>query len=174
MSAFRLRLRSGPRLPRFPRSDDDALGLAAWKMLEDAVRAGRAGPGLLVLTPDQVYAADLRPVVADPRVLHRAIATLASLEGAEAVALLGVLTRRKVGLPAWPFAVAFLEWPDGRWWLAHRRVLQGGGFAPAFDVETQRAVDDLPRPGGLGGWFTRARVEGLRARLTPVETELVN
>lgn len=162
--ALRLSVRTGPREPRFPH-DDDALGLVVWGMVADAVGRRAAPPAVFLFTEREAHLVDLRPVVKDRAQAHRRIAGFAGMEGVEALGLVGVLVRRKRGMPTWRYAVAFLEWPDGRWWLGHRRVMEDGTFSPLFDVEVQRAVDGAALPGGLGGWFRRARIEGLRATM---------
>ena len=163
---LRLQVRSGPRVPRFP-AEDEALGSAMWSVLSRAVAQGQAPPAVFLFTAERVLVTGLGPVIADPRRTHRLVAALAGMDGIEAVAMVGLLFRRRRGMPAWRYAVVFLEWPDGRWWLAQRRVDEAGRFAGDADVEVLRAIDDVPRPGGVGGWFTRARFEGLRAHLEP-------
>lgn len=163
---LRLQVRSGPRAPRFP-EEDEALGTALWSVLGGAVAKGQAPPAAFLFSSERVYVVGLVPIIQDPRHTHRVIAALAGMEGIEVVGLVGLLFRRRPGLPTWRYAVAFLEWPDGRWWLAQRRVDDTGRFAGDADIEVLRAVDDVPRPSGVGGWFSRARFEGLRARLDP-------
>lgn len=167
---LRLQVRSGPRAPRFPR-DDEGLGMAMWSMLSRAVAQGAAPPAVFLFTAERVFVTGLGPVIADAGQTHRLVAALAGMDGMEAVAMVGLLFRRRRGMPAWRYAVVFLEWPDGRWWLAQRRVDEAGRFAGDADVEVLRAIDDVPRPGGVGGWFTRARFEGLRARLEPAKPD---
>jgi hypothetical protein len=55
-----------------------------------------------------------------------------------------------------PVGVAFLEWPDCRWW--HWRILLDGQGSPAPDSDTvRRASDGDPLPGGLGRWWSLSR-----------------
>ncbi len=178
-----LRVRSGPRGARFPlpledtlngieRSErDDAIGLAAWRLLAEALGRGLPPPAVLLLGSDVVHLVDVVPLLrAGEKLDGRGVAGFASLPNVEVMALIGVLQRRSRGVPNGRFGVAFLEWPDGRWWLAQRPVHEQpeGRLAldPLVEVNVERAVDGRGKPGGIGGWFRRARVEGLRASLS--------
>jgi hypothetical protein len=105
------------------------------------------------------------PILAASPDQHRAIAAFASQAGARALAIAGVLGRRNRGALVGRDAVVFVEWPDGRWWWCRRAL--GVPGAPAVDaIDTvERAVEGAAKPGGLGGWFGRARFEQLRVRL---------
>jgi hypothetical protein len=63
--------------------------------------------------------------------------------------------------------VVYLEWPDNRWWTAWQ-ALDADGAPVGDEPQVRRAVEGYPRPGGMGGWFARARREGLRLNLEPV------
>lgn len=165
-SPLRLRIREGPREPRFPHADE-ALGASVHALLVETLARGVPPPALLVFRGDRVQLVELRPILAARRDVHRAIASFCALPGVEAIALVGVLSpRRRPGAPGSfepeppRMAVSFVEWADGRWWFARRPV--GGA-----DDTITRAVDGDPRPGGLGGWFQRARFEGLEILLAP-------
>jgi hypothetical protein len=183
---MQLRVRTGSRHARFPstggdtpavdatpdelRAPDDALGLAVWRMLAEALERGVPPPAVLLLTAEHAHLVDIVPLLKDGEKLDgRGVAGFASVEGVEAMAAVGVLTRRHRGVPSGRFALAFLEWPDGRWWLGRRAVVEAEGprlvLDPLAEVEVERAVDGASKPGGLGGWFRRVRLEGLRAEL---------
>lgn len=163
---LRLRVRTAARAPHFD-GEDDAYGAALWGLLEPHLERGVPRATGVVRRSDSVLLMDLAPLVADPRLAHRRVAGLASLPDAESLAVVGGLFRRRRGGPVQRYAVVFVEWPDGRWWLRQRRLDDGG------DEEVQRAVDGLPRPGGLGGWFGRARFERLHVDLS-APGEVVN
>ncbi len=165
-----------PRLPDFP-ADDEPLGRAVLERLLARLRRGRVAPTLIVLYPDRALALDLRPILAvvrTPVELHRHVAAFAGMPGVEAVGVVGLLRRRvrPADGDAGPdapelVAGAFLEWSDGRWWCAIRPVDEDARPMPTDVDGVTRAVDGAARPGGLGGWFGRARFEGLRAHLSP-------
>jgi hypothetical protein len=69
----------------------------------------------------------------------------------------------------------FIEWPDGAWWL-WARPLRDRVIRDDLPPEIRAAWDGWPRPSGLGGFWTRARVEGLRLQRETVDgaDELVN
>lgn len=174
---MRLQLRIAT-LPRaaFPR-DDDALGNALLDELFARLARGPAAPSLLVFEADRVLAVDVREALRSlrhPALVHRFVATFAGMPGVEAVGAVGPMRR---GVPAAPPAAptkgvplggAFLEWPDGRWWGGWRPLDDDGRPMATDSDDIQRAVDGAPRPAGLGGWFSRARFEGLCAHLRPV------
>ncbi|MSP56536.1 MAG: hypothetical protein EXR69_13190 [Myxococcales bacterium] len=181
---MQLRVRTGPRSTRFdppiaeaaePGELDDALGLCVWRVLAEAISRGSPPPAILLLTPEQAHMVDLVPLLKAGESLNgRGVSGLASLPGVDAMALVGLLTRRQRGRTEGRVAVAFLEWPDGRWWLARRALVplgSGIGLDPLKDVTVERAVDGHGKPGGIGGWFRRARVEGLRVELHGPEIE---
>ncbi len=125
---------------------------------------------MLLLTDEEAHLIDIGPLLKEGESLHgRAVSALASVAGVEAMACVGLLTRRQRGLPPTRFAVAFVEWPDGRWWLARRALVEEGGrlvVDALAEVDVERAVDGASKPGGLGGWFRRVRMEGLRVVLS--------
>ncbi len=181
-SSIRLRISHGPRVPRFPTEDDEALGTTLFGMLIEKLAVGVPRPASFVFWQDRVQIIDLPPLLAvvDP---HRAISSLTAQGGVEAMAVLGVLTRQQRpprgvspmsrgpwGPPPSPpqrFAVGFVEWNDGRWWLATRALGSEGALIDDVGEDIVRAVDGASRPGGLGGWFARARFEGLQIRIEP-------
>ena len=57
--------------------------------------------------------------------------------------------------------MCFVEWPDSRWWWA-LRLLENRGFREDWPQVIRQAREGDPRPGGVGGWFSRGRRERLR------------
>lgn len=128
---------------------------------------GPLPPAVFLFRPNDVqivYAAPLLGAARDP---HRVLASLAGQRGVEAMAVLGRFTQRQRGAESRLLAGAFVEWSDGRWWASWRPIDNAGRLIPTDEDEVLRAVDGQARPGGLGGWFTRARFEGIQAELTP-------
>jgi hypothetical protein len=154
-----------PRRPRFP-DEDDALGATLFGMLAERLPVGIPRPAAFVFAEEAVRIVDFTPVLTARADLHRFLAGLTTLEGTDVLGVLGVLRRTQPGRPPARVASAFLEWPDGRW-SHHARQLDGDGQLAGLEVEVQRAVEGLARPGGLGGWWSRGRFEGLRMRLQP-------
>ena len=171
---MQVRVRFGSRFPTFPTTGegadgDDVLGLAVARLLTQAMTQGSPPPAVLLLTGENLYVVDIVPLLqAGERLDGRAIAAFASLDDVRVMAVVGLLTRRSRGAQPSRCAVAYLEWPDGRWWLGRRTLVgQDGGFTldPLAELEVERAVDGRSKPRGLGDWFRRVRVEGLRAQL---------
>ncbi len=159
MTRVRVRLAHAPRDPDFP-DGDDALGTAVWGRLVQAVGKGPVRPMLVAVFAEVAQLVDLPPVLAagDP---HRGIAAFASQPGAVALAAAGVMVRRNGGRVVGRFAMVFIEWPDGRWWSCDHPLDAEGALLSGVEADVQRAVDGAPKPGGLGGWFRRARFEQL-------------
>lgn len=169
MAGIRVRVTSSRRPPDFPATDaDDALGRDLLGRVLRVVAKGSPPPALLLLFRDEIRFIYVGPLFAATRDHHRVIASFAGLEDLEAIAILGRFTQRQKGLEPRPLAGAFIEWPDGRWWASWRPLDEKGRPIPTDEEELLRAVDGRSRPGGLGGWFGRARFENLRAQLTPV------
>lgn len=170
MSEARLRIRHAPRDPaRYPRADDE-LGLALFDRVVEAVNRGQPRrvaprPSLAVLGPELVDWYDVTEVLrlGAPRGPLLMSALAGQPEG-ECAALLGVFNLRRGARTAGRAAVAYLEWPDNRWWTAWQPLDHDGaliGEAPAI----RRAVDGWPRPGGVGGWFATVRRLGIKPRI---------
>lgn len=167
MSGIRVRVTVARRDPEFAAGDDDVFGRNLLARVLRAAGRGPLPPAVLLLGDDVriVYAG---PLLAATKDRHRVLASLAGQPGVEAIAILGRFTQRQPGTEARPLAGVFVEWADGRWWASWRPVEPGGRLIPTDEDEVLRAIDGRPRPGGLGGWFSRARFEGLRAELTPI------
>jgi hypothetical protein len=176
-----LRIATLPRAPDFPR-EDDALGRALLERLFARLARGPVAPGLIVLESERALAIDVRPALAalrHPALVHRFVSSLAGMPGVEAIAAVGPMRRgaRGPSEQGQPVGGAFVEWADGRWWGGWRPLDDTGRPMPTDSDDMLRAVDGHSRPGGLGGWFSRARFEGLAARLEPMAPapeELVN
>ncbi len=153
-----------PRDDAFP-GDDDALGGALWSRLRGQLPRGVPRPVLLTVFAESVQVVDLPPILASGHDVHRACAAFASQEGAEALAAVGVMTRRRGAAALGQFAVAFVEWADGRWWCCTRPLDPLGRPLEGSEDDVQRAVDGASKPGGLGAWFRRARFEQLHIRI---------
>jgi hypothetical protein len=149
---------------RFP-SADEALGHSLFGMVCTGLERGLPRPTLLVLRPDQVDQFDLGGLnSATPPIRERMVAAMAGLEGTECVALVGALRVRAPGAREPQRAVVvFIEWSDNRWWTAWQAVDSNNRLAGDEPV-LRAAVDGWARPNGVGGWFARARREGLRLR----------
>lgn len=177
--SVRLRVADGPRQPAWPTGDDDALGQAVLARLLDRIARGPVRPALLLFWADRVQVLDLVPLLRKGGDTHRLIAALAGQEGIEAVAVAGPMVRRHRSQVVERTAGVFVEWTDGRWWGTFRPLTDEGRLMPTDSHDVLRAVDGLPRPGGLGAWFSRARFQGLRAEVRPTEappvaSEVVN
>ena len=161
-----MRAYQSPRdMERFPR-EDEALGRAVHRVVEEALEKGVPRPTLFVFFSGQLDRFDLVPLMKQPRATRdRMIAAIAGQREVECVALIGVLQVTRAGRTSiGKGAVAYLEWPDNRWWTAWMPLDAEG--KPARDrVEERSAVEGYPRPGGVGGWFSLARRAGLRLHM---------
>jgi hypothetical protein len=164
---IRVRVTVARRGEDLPTGDDDAFGR---ELLDRVLKAATRGPlpPAVLLLGEEVRVVYVGPLLAAVKDRHRVIASLAGQPGVEAVAILGRFTQRQQGLEPRALAGVFIEWTDGRWWASWRPVEPSGRLIPTDEEEILRAVDGRSRPRGLGGWFSRARFEGLRADLRPV------
>lgn len=173
---LRLRIHTQARTAFYP-DDEDALGLRLMSLLQERLRPVEGPrrlprPSLVLVFRDVVQVVDVLPLLRMGRETHRAIAAFASLEGLEAMALVGVLDRRRQGRPVERVAGTFLEWPDGRWWFSVQNLDEAGSIASLQPEVLQ--VMKHPKPRGLGSWFSRARFEELKVQLENLEEELVH
>lgn len=179
MSGIRVRVSVARREPDFPVGDDDVLGQRLVQRVIRAAARGPLPPAAVVLRPDDAQVIYVAPLLEHARDRHRVLASLAGQPGVEGLAIIGRFTQRQRGVEPRRLAGAFIEFSDGRWWCSWRPVTESGHLIPTDEDEVLRAVEGHPRPGGLGGWFSRARFEGLRAELTragppPAMDETVN
>ena len=165
---FRLRIQTGPRDPAKLPLDDDALGEAVLSRVRDALVQGFPRPAMLLLRDLEVQQLDVAPLMAaPPEHRERMFAAAAGQDDVRCAVLAGALSlRRRVNgqIVGHRAVVVYVEFPDNRWWTAWQlvdddRALLGDG--PVL----RRAIDGSPRPGGVGGWFARARREGLKLQV---------
>jgi len=159
--------------------DDEGVGRGLLARLDRTLVRGGAPPAMLVVRSDAVWVIDLRPALAARLDPHRFVASFAGDPSALCVGVLGGMRRGGAGdEPPAPVAGVFIERRDGRWWGAWRDLTPEGRPVATDHDAILRARDGATRPGGLGGWFSRARFEGLRAHLEPAPpappTELDN
>jgi hypothetical protein len=169
MPGIRVRVTVSPRAPEFAAANDDEFGERLLGKVLALLAKGGLPPAALLLRGDNVQIVYLEPLLRATKDSHRVIASLAGQPGVEAVAILGRFTQRQKDGPSRRLAGVFIEWSDGRWWASWRPISEEGRLIPTDEDEVLRAVDGTARPGGLGGWFSRARFQGLRVDLRPVE-----
>ena len=159
----RIRVSVGTRNPElFPREDGE-LGEALYKRLEEAVERGKLPrPTALALHLDQITQYDILPILRSGGDVHRFLSAVSGQEGVELVAMVGLVRMGTPKAAKRPLAaMCFLEWPDSRWWWA-LRLLEERHFREDWPVVIRQAQEGDPRPGGVGGWFSRGRRERLR------------
>ncbi len=174
MSGIRVRVTLARRAPDFEAADDDVLGRTLVDRVLKTLGKGPTPPAAFLFRANDVQIIYVAPLLAAAKDPHRVLASLAGQPGVEAIAIVGRFTQRAKGAHARKLAGTFVEWTDGRWWASWRPVDDAGRLIPTDEDEVLRAVDGRPRPGGLGGWFTRARFQGLRAELTPMTKPVVD
>jgi hypothetical protein len=179
MQHLRLRIRV---LERRPHDEDEVEG----RFLADLVRAARArgtaAPVAGVVREARTELIGLHDVAGRGLSVPSFLAGLCASEPPghtrpRAVGLAGrFLVRQRVdasgGPPdaGAPVGLAFLEWPDCRWW--HWRTLLDGEGKPVPDSDTlRRAIDGDPLPGGLGRWWSHARRTGATVRYGKLEPD---
>ena len=150
---------------KFP-FEADALGQAMLKVLEDHASEGRmVRPTGFGIGAEAVEYYDLLPVIRGEHDVHRFISGIAGQPGVDIVAMAGVLGVRigRMPKPA-PGLVVFLEWTDSSWWSA-TRMLDQKTLREDWPARIRTAEEGWPRPNGLGGWWTRSRVQNLRLQM---------
>ena len=153
----------GARDPRYFPAEDGELGSVLYERLEKTVQAGKLPrPTALALHASQVTQYDVLPLLKARADLHRFLSAVSGQSGVEAVAIVGLVRMGPQRAAKRPLAaMCFLEWPDSRWWWA-LRLLEDRVFREDWPVVVREAREGDPRPGGVGGWFSRGRRERLR------------
>jgi len=159
MPTLQLTLRCLERADVLPDEDE---GNRLSRMVRRAVEHGRAPIAAVALREDRLDLIGLAPVVAAKVPVKRFIAglTRSTADGAglvDAVGVIGVVRAAHEGEAAVPMAMAFLEWPDGRWWH-WRALIDAEGRSILDDSETwNRAIDGDPLPHDFGRWWSLGR-----------------
>jgi hypothetical protein len=179
MPKLRLTLRCLDRTEILP---DDEEGNRLSEMVRRAVEKGRASVVAVALREDRLDLISLGPIIAAKVPVQRFLAglTRSTAEGAgmvDAVGVIGVVKAKRgvfgrgVGpnAPAIPMAMAFLEWPDGRWW--HWRALIDPEDPRILDASEilNRAVDGDPLPRDFGRWWSLGRRSKVTVHLSKIE-----
>lgn len=176
MQQLRLRIRMLARRP----TDDEPEGEHLVALVLDALRKGGAGAVAVVVRAERTELVELRGVVEAgvPVQLFLAGLTRSSPEGFGPPCAIGLAGRFIVrpgrpgggepGLSGGPVALAFLEWPDCRWWQ-WRVVLDAQGRALPDTETRRRAVDGDGLTGGLGRWWSLGRRTGNTVQFGPVD-----
>jgi hypothetical protein len=141
---------------------DAGVGEMLVGMVEAALQKGRPPAVATILRADRVDILGLKPIVDAKIPVNLFLAALTRAEvgpelgDAGAIGVMGTVRVRGA-----PMAIAFLEWPDNRWWL-WRSLLDAEG-APIPDTETRTcAVDGDALPPGFGRWWSLGRRRNLR------------
>lgn len=172
-------------------------------LVQGAVARASAAPSAVVVRPGGTEIIELRPIAAARLSLPLFLAGLTRSErqggGTSgpplAVGLVGQFRLRRGPARAEaaraeaaraetadgvPVALAFLEWPDCRWW--QWQALLDGERALLQETEViRRAEDGDPLPSGLGRWWSLGRRSGVRVRYSarapepaPLESTLIH
>ena len=168
MSSKGLRLRGSSSLRDteiFP-ADDESLGSSLFGQVTVALKRGMPSPTAFVFFEDRVDRFSMASIGSlTPRARRRVISAMAGQVGVECVAILGAFRFRGRGpLDGQWVASVFIEWPDNRWWTSWQPIGPNRGLV-GLEPQIRTALDGSPRPSGVGGWFARARREGLRLRV---------
>ena len=158
-----IRVSVGRRDPLVFPHEDGRLGQAIYSRLESTILKGKLPrPTALAFHEEQLTQYDLLPLLKGRSDVHRFLSAVSGQSGLEAVATVGLVrmgppraTQRPLG------AMCFVEWPDSRWWWA-LRLLEERNFRDDWPLVVRQAQEGDPRPGGVGGWFSRGRRERLR------------
>jgi hypothetical protein len=147
--------------------DDEALGEQLVRLVRGAQGRGSAAAAAVVVGAERIDIVPLAPIVQARMRPAWFVAGLSRSPFGEvapdAVGLIGTFRyRRGPDDPGAPIALSFLEWTDCRWWEWRALI---DGTALRDDTETvRRAVDGVPRPDGLGGWWSLGRRRGVAFR----------
>jgi hypothetical protein len=168
MSDLRLKISSRPKevLPV-----DLSVGEHLAELVVTASRKGRGLPGVGVVVRagslDLVELGEpMRAGLPLGGLLAGLSATRTERGGAvTAVGLIGGFKRRgRTDKEGRRVAMVFLEWPDCRWWHWVAE-LDAMGIVRPDTAQVRSAVEGDPLPGGLGRWWTQARLRRLRVAL---------
>lgn len=167
MQHLRLRVRV---LTRRPADDDDDEGEHLVSLVTDALGRGGAGAVAVVVRAERTELVEARGVVEAGLSLPMFLAGLTRSEPEGqglpcAVGLAGRFRLVRSGGGA-PVALAFLEWPDCRWWQ-WRGVLDARGALVPEGETRRRAIDGDSLEGGLGRWWSLGRRHGGVVRFGP-------
>jgi hypothetical protein len=150
-----------PKKPWYP--SDDALGELLVDLVARAVDAGGGVPAAIAVWPQEIQIIPLIPLIEGGWTPARFLASLSRtahphLQEPYAVGVIGRLRFRSAPDSPWVgIATVFVEWPDGRWWR-WRQLLDADGARVAETAIWDRAVDGLPRPDHLGGYWRMGRL----------------
>ncbi len=173
-----MRVGSSLRDPdRYP-YDDEPLGRSLLARAMELLERGTPRPTVLAFSEDQLWWYDLVPAIKMGADVGRLIAAVAGQDDVDCVGVVGVLNVRIGPTEPFPACVVFLEWPDGRWWSVMQPLRKRGDGRleprPGGEPMERAAVEGWPRPGGLGGWWTRHRVEGLKLRVKRTDDQQIH
>ncbi|TVQ91109.1 MAG: hypothetical protein EA397_11485 [Deltaproteobacteria bacterium] len=151
-----------PKEPWWP--SDDALGNYLVELVAEAIDRGGAAPAMVGVWREELQILPIAPVLEQGWAPQVFLGSLSRTPHAnfgtvpEAVGIVGRLRYRRTNQEPWvSMAIVFLEWPDGRWWR-WRQLLDADGKRTAESATWDRAVDGLPRPDNLGGWWRLGRL----------------
>lgn len=155
-----VQLRLPIRVLARPADDEDACGEYLASLVREALGRGSKGAVAVVVRSQRTELIELRAIVEARIQLAQFLAGLTRSDAQSfgsplAVGLAGRFTLRR-GAQRSPIALAFLEWPDCRWW--QWTTLIDGANQLVVDSEVRhRAIDGDPLPAGLGRWWTLGR-----------------
>jgi hypothetical protein len=148
-----------------PATDDEACGEHLAGIVQEAIGRGGRGAVAVAVREHRLELIDLRGVIEAGVAVPMFLAGLTRSDPAGfgpplAVGLGGRFqfrTRSSQGSSvSSPVGMAFLEWPDCRWWQWTVMLDSAGQILPDSDMR-RRALDGDPLPGGLGRWWTLGR-----------------
>lgn len=151
-----------PKEPWWP--SDDALGDYLVELVAEAVDRGGAAPAVISAWREEIHVLPILPLIEQGWTPPTFLGSLSRTPHPElgmvpeCVGLIGRLRFRKNKEQPWvSMALVFLEWPDGRWWR-WRQLLDADGKRSAETAIWDRAIDGLPKPDHLGGWWRLGRL----------------
>lgn len=142
--------------------DDERIGAELIALVHRALARGGAPASAVAIRPDRIDIVPMGPLIAakSPPAMFLAGLTRVGLDdprGALAVGVMGrFLLKRHPSDSGVPLAMVFLEWTDCRWWQ-WRALLAPPGEIQDETETILRAVDGVPKPPHLGGWWSLAR-----------------